>query len=321
MIPLLHRTDPTPALRWATAAASDPATAQLGPVQIIAIIAGTVTVIGFLRLLLKGIYSWWKNTWGSRWALARKLERLELGVSGALVTELLGTPTVVEAVQLVEDSKHTVKRYLTRYAWVSTLVDEADAVLAISVSTSDPRLRFDLDRWSLGQLRGRLGRVRFADAGIYDQYPEYVGFGVGANRFYYAEAFYFGNPAMYRTFRLSSNDGFPGGADWIGAAPRELRRVGPDDDMPPLETLQQIRKSAVVNTITVLKSGYFPDVPDLRRAGAVTEIDWGSVVMIRPGLPPEVELYHRLRDRTRSVRFRLSEKLRSKRPSTTDDSG
>lgn len=180
-----------------------------------------------------------------------------------------------EQLQLVRTPVELIEAiWVDRDYYVQTLADGDETVLAFSVTTRSARFlpiftwppersllsripavrNRDVNAGEFRLFRAQLGRTRFASLGE----PQGLSASVGARRYHYVEAFWFGNPGAYQYFIFSSNEAGAGG--WP-----DMRRLfpegggilrqglwGEEEQGAAASSLEAVREEAVVNTYTVI---------------------------------------------------------------------
>ena len=140
--------------------------------------ADSLTAVLVAILVLRpALIRWYEGTIGARVVARRRLSSLSIGNPRAFVESLFGVPLYDELrlgrrpeytrpheLEIQEIEIH-LRLYRFRYGWVTGhYVD--DTLVAFGFVVSDPRLKFDLTRFSWGQLSGTLGRTPFANLTI-----------------------------------------------------------------------------------------------------------------------------------------------------------
>ncbi|MGW6035608.1 ETEC_3214 domain-containing protein [Gordonia terrae] len=149
--------------------------------------------------------------------------------------------------------KKQIQRHLIhrlRAAWVTTEFHE-DALIAFSVTITDPSMHYRIDRQTHGLIRGRLGKDA-VDGISTEGSPQGVFAWLGARSTGYIEHYYFGNPGGYQQYWLSSN---PIGAGQMTLPPPSEYRTGTYASRggpQPSTTESPNRAEIPANTITVL---------------------------------------------------------------------
>jgi hypothetical protein len=227
--------------------------------EIFGLAAAIVAVGGAAITIYRAVARIYRQTIGSRRALARQLYQLAAGTTIRWVEERLGTPAFTQEFQALPDTREMV--YYTRHAWVQVLADKDDAVVRFSITVTDRRFRFQVRDLTNHQLAAKLGHTRFADAGT-ELEPQGRSLRIGAHNHEYAEAYWFGNPGNYQWYVLSHNDAVGvGNFTWsvnghglssfqIGEL--EFRDGTRQHPAPTPEDLAAFRASTTINTFTVL---------------------------------------------------------------------
>ncbi|WP_436495571.1 ETEC_3214 domain-containing protein [Actinokineospora sp. HUAS TT18] len=185
------------------------------------------------------------------------LLRLACGTSFERFDELLGSPLVSRST----DSGRVVRIYRSPYSYVfATSPGKDDSVDAFSITIRRKRVNLRVKEMTNMQLRCTLMKTRFTDLGNDFSGLRYV---IGANRFGYAECYYFGNPGSYQQYVLAFNDAGAGrlpdpfGQDSF--ANGDLRKLDNDplsQDLP--EWFEGFRASFAPNTFAVIASNSAP---------------------------------------------------------------
>jgi hypothetical protein len=216
-----------------------------------------LATLSIFAVLAVWVYSKWKRTLGRRWELARNVTALGPEMQLDYVEQRLGAPTFrtknggYEELVWVEPyafirvmaNKGTVKLYAvtTRTRWFAPTFYRRHII-----SVNGDSLEVRLGRTTLGDLPGS---------------PSTVWGDVGARRWGYSEAYYFGNPGLYLAYVYSLSD-----AGWSTPSSTPLQellvsRHGIDlgswpagsvewDDID--DELMAARNAAAFNTLTVL---------------------------------------------------------------------
>lgn len=124
---------------------------------------------------------------------------MAIGVTGDHVRSLFGVPVLQSKSPAVTGAVDYI--YRTNHAWVVSR--ELDgAVVAWSITVTDPKFKIDLQELTFGLVGGRLGHTTFDQAveSPDGQYEEQ-----GAAAYTYAESRYFGRPSGYQSFVFSYN--------------------------------------------------------------------------------------------------------------------
>jgi hypothetical protein len=227
--------------------------------EIFGLAAAIVAVGGAAITIYRAMARLYRQTIGSRRALARQLYQLAAGTTIRWVEERLGTPAFTREFQALPGVREMV--YYTRHAWVQILVDTDDAVVRFSITVTDRRLRFQIRDLTNHQLTARLGHSRFADAGTQLE-PQGQSLRIGAHNHEYAEAYWFGNPGNYQWYVLSHNDAvgvgtFTWSVDGHGLSSfqtgvLESRDATLRHPAPTPDDLAAFRAKTTINTFTVL---------------------------------------------------------------------
>lgn len=238
-------------------------------------IEGLALVVGLIASLLiigAAALRLYRNRLGRRRLLKREVEQLVPNAPLDWFRERLGAPVFTG-----KESGWRVLVWAYPVCYVQAVTRHDDEVVAFSVTTRARRwnpvflhgVPFSANRPS-GEVR--LGRSTFGDVGTEPQ--GVYGF-LGARRWGYSEAFYFGNPGLYRHYILSVNDaGYTsqqcdGIIDVLmeagGVATGVLadRETFPKTTAPDENAYLAARVSAVPNTMTVTAPAF-----DLQAAGA-----------------------------------------------------
>lgn len=176
-------------------------------------IGGILGAIAYGPKIVQVAGSLYKRTFGRRRAFYDVLAKLAAGVQHPYFESQLGLPAAFRFAP--KDSGFTETVYVHDYFYVSTVSDERDQVLMYAVTTRDPKFKPRI--WPhnikppatplLPNLR--LGDFAFGDV---EYRPAGIRGFLGANRYGYMEAFYFGNPANYQYYFLAINDSAPSDA-------------------------------------------------------------------------------------------------------------
>ena len=110
--------------------------------EIFGLAAAIVAVGGAAIAIYRAMARLYRQTVGSRRALARQLYQLAAGTTIRWVEERLGTPAFTREFQAMPGVREMV--YYTRHAWVQVLADTDDAVVRFSITVTDPRFRFQI---------------------------------------------------------------------------------------------------------------------------------------------------------------------------------
>ena len=232
------------------------------PGQILGL-AALVTAITTLVNLLWRLYTALWDRIGRRRTLTRKLRQLSCEVNINVFEYHLGIPP-----QYVNSTEGTVGDNKHEYIFVLDdvyvqAIAASGRVICFSVTTRRQAFHPVLEYY--GAFPITLGRTRFQDFG--DE-PSGVQGWLGARRWGYGEAYYYGNPGGYQTYVYSINDaGADSGAQNIAAVFDEAGYVafGLLNDSPnegfahpemaswlDRESVRVFRQQAVINTVTVV---------------------------------------------------------------------
>jgi hypothetical protein len=189
-------------------------------------------------------------TLGSRHLIAKKLNRLAVGTTRNYVESLFGVAVFERE---VSSGVHYYV-YRTPHAWVG-IQHGPQGVQSFSITVTDSKFRFSTESLTFGGVAISLGRSPFS--AITDQADgRYIT--VGANRFTFAESFYFGNPGNYQHFVFSHSQAGCGDFTFapLQAVNTAISIIEGDlsDDAPnnPLQNhagLDDTRAEMTVNTI------------------------------------------------------------------------
>lgn len=171
---------------------------------------GVVVVAGALLTFDAAVrlgVAWSDRTLTKKWRATSRLRRLAANATVEYFSSVLGVPVMVTA----EDDGSGSAVYVHDYFYVHVLHDRTRTVEAYSVTSRSTRFRPRVPFPNGGnywgnrrhRVRATLNQTRFSAV---VEPPVAVYGTVGARRFWYAEAFYFGNPANYQTVILSLND-------------------------------------------------------------------------------------------------------------------
>lgn len=227
--------------------------------EILGLAAAIVGIGGSAVAAGRATAHFWRQTAGSRRTLARRLHQLGAGTTLCWVEDRLGTPAFAREFPPLPGVRELV--YHSRHAWIQVLADEHDAVVRFSITITDPRFRFQVRDLTGGQLMATLGRTTFAATESHVD-PQGLSLTVGANRYEYAEAYWFGNPGGYQWYVLSHNDASAVGTiDWsIGGHGITSFQTGmlesagtvPVGSVPGPDELSRFRAGTTINTLTIL---------------------------------------------------------------------
>lgn len=161
--------------------------------------------------------------------------------------------------------------YRTRHAWVQALLNYDGAAVRLSITVTDPKIRFQVSALTGGQLTAELGHSRFADVRTWPE-PEGHSLRIGAHNREYAEVDWFGNPANHQHYVLSHNDAGTGTFDFaIGEGGPSWSQDGvlkfdqtipssPQSELPAFDGhavyASRFRAGTTVNTLTILGPGW-----------------------------------------------------------------
>jgi hypothetical protein len=149
----------------------------------------------------------YKKTIGKKRALYDVLAKLAAGVQQPYFETQLGLPAAFRFPAKGGSLIETV--YVHKYFYVSTLTDQGGQVLLYAVTVRDPKFKPPIWPHNLHPNNHPrppntpLGSFAFTDI---DYRPTGIRGFLGANRYGYVEAFYFGNPANYQYYLLAIND-------------------------------------------------------------------------------------------------------------------
>jgi hypothetical protein len=227
--------------------------------EIFGLAAAIVAVGGAAITIYQAMARRYRQTIGSRRALARQLYQLAAGTTIRWVEERLGTPAFTREFQALPGTREMV--YYTGHAWVQVLADTDDAVVRFSITVTDPRFRFQIRDLTNHQLTARLGHTHFADAGTQLE-TQGQSLRIGAHNHEYAEAYWFGNPGNYQWYVLSHNDAVGVGTfTWsvsghgmlsFQTGVLESRDGTHRHPAPTPDDLATFRANTTINTFTVL---------------------------------------------------------------------
>ena len=190
------------------------------PGQIVGL-AALVTAITTLVNLLWRLYTVLWDRMGRRRTLTRKLRQLSCEVNINVFEYHLGIPA-----QYVNSSDRPGGEDLREYIFVLDdayvqAITNAGKVICFSVTTRRQAFHPVLEYYGAAPIT--LGRTRFQQLG--DE-PNGIKGWLGARRWWYGEAYYFGNPGGYQTYVYSINDaGWESGTQSIGAVFDEVGDV------------------------------------------------------------------------------------------------
>jgi hypothetical protein len=224
-----------------------------------------------------GIY---RRTLGSRRDLAARVDRVASGVTREYFESVFGAP----AFRGGGPFGTTELVYASRHAWISTL-DRDDAVVALSITVTDPKFSFRSERLTFDQFAVRVGRSLFAEL----PRPEGRMLSIGSRRFAYLEHFYVGNPGAYQHYLFGFNDagtgtfripegtdertlGKPSGIFTQDPALRQEATCAEGD-----REVSTFRARTTVNTLTV-----FGPLTDEQMVTAWLGVDYDQVRVLRP---------------------------------------
>lgn len=272
--------------------------------EILGLAAAIVGIGGGAVAAGRGTAHFWRRTAGSRRALARSLHQLGGGTTLRWVEDRLGTPAFVREFPVLPGVRELM--YHSRHAWIQVLADERDAVVRFSITVTDPRFRLQVRDLTGGQLTATLGRSTFA-ATETQAGPQGVSLMIGANRYEYAEAYWFGNPGGYQWYVLSHNDASAVGTiDWsVGGHGSTSFQTGmlesadavPLGSVPQPDELARFRSGTTINTLTILGPSWSADGRPLGQSGlAAPRGPDASLVRV---IVPDARELRRRRRRTR----------------------
>lgn len=179
---------------------------------------------------------------------AKVLDQLVCGSSVAFIESLLGVAQFVSS-----DDGREERVYRLRGGWV--LIDvKDDAVVAFSITISNPRMHYRTRRLTFGFLKVKLGKSKFS---VRDSEFSGERYSIGGRDFGYQRHYYFGNPGGYQDYWLSYNRCGAGVFSGPGREGGMFRVSGTlssgSDGSSPLESGHAIDASGItVNTLTVL---------------------------------------------------------------------
>jgi hypothetical protein len=185
-------------------------------VAVAAVIGALVTILAFIALASRGLRRAWASTIGKNAGLYRLLGRLAPNVQADYFASLLGPAVFRNKI----DDDHDEHVFVRPEFYVQAVADSHGQVIMYTVTTR--QRRFSPPVWGrtiywseeLNSSGFRLGRFAFSELPMARTPQGVIGW-LGARRFHYAEAHYFGNPGLYQTYYLGINDaaGFPEGLE------------------------------------------------------------------------------------------------------------
>lgn len=183
--------------------------------EIAVAVAVAVTALDAISYAARGpsiIRAIWRATpAGRRRHLYKELARLAPGVQTGYLTEVLGEPAFRNSV-----GQYTEYIYAKPDCYVQVLADESEAIALFSVTARSEKFHcptwITKARWTPRPTvsNSRLGKFSFNEVSSSGTAPQGISGWLGARRFGYVEAFYFGNPGNYLTYLLGVND-----AGWV----------------------------------------------------------------------------------------------------------
>lgn len=183
---------------------------------------------------------------GRRRAQTKVLDQLVCGSSVAFIESRLGVAQFVSR----EDGREQ-RIYRLSGGWVLIEIEDG-AVLAFSITISNPRLHYRTKRLTFGFLNVKLGKSKFGDRGS-DVSGERCW--IGARTVGYQRHYYLGNPGGYQDYWLSHNMSGAGVFALPDAEGGMSRASGTlcVDGSDSLQASDPINASGItVNTLTVL---------------------------------------------------------------------
>ncbi|MFT4042893.1 MAG: hypothetical protein QM673_07015 [Gordonia sp. (in: high G+C Gram-positive bacteria)] len=168
--------------------------------SVLPLAAATATIVAALFAGGRAITTIWNRTVGGRRLQSACLNQLACGTSSRFVDQLLGTPKFLGHRDTREE-----RLYRLAGAWVATeLID--DAVMAFTITVTDPKMHFSTSKITFGNINIDLGRDKF---NVLPAQTIQMRSGqrawVGARRYGYLQHYYFGNPGSYQDYWLSFN--------------------------------------------------------------------------------------------------------------------
>ncbi len=174
------------------------------------VVVGALVAVGTLVDLTvrggRGLRAIYERYPGRRRRLYRSLARLAPGVQIGYFEQLLGVAVFKNTGDATDEFV-----FVHRDAYVQAVATKDGRVEFFAVTARTPRFRppiwgrtvyWSLDLTSAGY---HLGRFAFDQLPM-AQRPDGVRAYIGARRFQYVEAYYFGNPGLYQTYLLAMND-------------------------------------------------------------------------------------------------------------------
>ncbi|MDX1885824.1 ETEC_3214 domain-containing protein [Mycolicibacterium sp. 120270] len=142
---------------------------------------------------------WWDRSFGRRHAQARILDQLACTVSMEFAESLLGVPLLITHPYVDDREERT---YRLPGAWVS-IEPRGGAVHLFSITITDPKMFYNIDKLTFGILKLKLGKETFAqvDNNLHDGENQWL----GARLAGYIRHYYLGNPGGYQQYWLSFN--------------------------------------------------------------------------------------------------------------------
>ncbi len=216
-----------------------------------AVLAGSAVVVGLKRRVVP---------WGARKLLLRDaLNKIACGRPLDYLDDALDAPLRTGALRDgALDRLYRVYRNVHVIVTV-TAPGENRTIDAFSISVRDPNFHFKTGQLSAGLLDVDLAHASFASVPDSSEGARLI---VGANRFGYTEAFYYGNPGYYQTFLLSHNDVAGGDFHYVkgrhefAAGTLTLPALdGELSDAPNGTWYSEFRAGTRINTLTVLAQG------------------------------------------------------------------
>lgn len=197
--------------------------------------------------ILRSVVGAWRKTLGRRWAFARQVTSLRIGMSTDFVVQVLGVP----AFGSITESQPGTAVSTACAVWPSdygllACQFSGGQLVAFTILATDRWFRPKLEKISNRQIRGRLGGRTFE--ALAADLPAEVCNRHGASSINYAEHHHFGRPGAYNDFVLNASGiGTPSpaplGCD-IGPSP-------PQEEAPALvEYRRRIRPNAVTVTFS-----------------------------------------------------------------------
>jgi hypothetical protein len=167
---------------------------------------------------------------------------MAVGVTGDHVRSLFGVPVLQNKAAAVTGAVDYF--YLTNHAWVVSR-ELHGAVIAWSVTVTDPKFKIDLQDLTFGLVGGKLGHTTFDQA---VERPDGQFEEQGAAAYTYAESRYFGRPSGYQSFVFSYNrEGIgkckPSGQFHVASPPFVF-----SDSVGDVAQLEKTRRDTTLNT-------------------------------------------------------------------------